>query len=131
MIRILFLALIYLLSINNISAQSSLIKVFKVLGYTENNLRKDYSSNKINLFVKNRTYLLVEISDSLLYERNKQSIESFSEIIALRFIDYCNKKDSSFLGFYNDITISFIYKPKNVSFMLYKKSYKIRDLKNK
>lgn len=50
-------------------SQNSLLKVYTVLKHAEKSLQRDYSSSYLRLYEKNRTYLLIEISDFDLYEK--------------------------------------------------------------
>jgi len=123
------LAILFFVS-NNIFAQNSVIKVVKVLRSVETNIRKDYSSKGINVFEKNRAYLLIEINDPTLYTKYNNHFDAFCDEVAQKVITYCNAKDVSFIKGYEEIRISFINKNKAVSHVLKIKSIKIKDMYN-
>ncbi len=123
------LAILFFVS-NNIFAQNSVIKVVKVLRSVETNIRKDYSSKGINVFEKNREFLLIEINDHAIYKKYENNFDAFCDDVAKKVIIYCNAKDVSFIKGYEEIRISFINKNKAVSHVLKIKSIKIKDMYN-
>ena len=127
--QIKLLAILFFVA-NNLFAQNPVIKVVKVLRSVETNIRKDYSSKGINVFEKNREFLLIEINDHAIYKKYENNFDSFCDDVAKKVITYCNAKDINFIKGYEEIRISFINKNKAVSHVLKIKSIKIKDMYN-
>lgn len=112
-----------------VSAQNSLISVINVLNYCEKGLKKEYKTKDLRVFEKNRNYILIEINDSILYQKHINNLSNLSLTIASQLIRLSEEKNTKFLNAYNDIMVSFISKNGVVSKILFKKVYDIKELK--
>lgn len=112
-----------------VSAQNSLINVINVLNHCEKGLKKEYETKDIRVFEKNRNYILIEINDSILYQKNINNLSNLSLTIASQLIRLSEEKNTKFLNAYNEIMVSFISKNGIVSKVLFKKVFDVKELK--